>query len=629
MNQKKDASPHFVKETSTRFVLRALVFGAILIVLNCYWIISAENRVVWELTDFSIFPTVLFTLFALAAVNLLLKRTLKNLSFTQAELATTYIMVSVATALAGHDIVRQLVPMMANAFWYATPENEWDELFFRFIPRWLTVDDRRILQGYFEGDENFWQRQYIEAWITPILAWTAFVIVLLFVMLCINIIIRKQWMEHEKLSYPLTVMPIEVIGNTAKLFSNKLIWLGFGIAFGLEMLAGINYLYPVVPALKVKYIISFPDRPWNAMGGLPIYIYPFAIGLGYFMPLDLSLSLWFFYLFWKAQLVFFSAVGWTTAIGLQTEQRAGAWMGIGCLALWTSRKHIMRVLLGVFSTKSRDGLYRMAVLGIILGMAFIVFFWHYAGLSPWVTLGYFGIYFILCIAMTRMRAELGPPTHELHSMHPEQLMIYFIGTRPLGAANLTNTTLLSWLAYGYRCHPMPHQLEAFKIASSFKMSENRLVVAMVVASIVGAIMSIGAHVALYYKYRFARWGVGEFYRLQSWIAFPRTTNVPALQHIGFGFLLTTIFTFLKRRFLWWPFYPVGYAVGNGWAIGWMWFSISLGWLSKRLLFAGGGLGSYRRALPLFLGFIFGQFLAGSLWSLIGVIFDQNVYTLFP
>jgi len=376
MNQKKDASPHFVKETSTRFVLRALVFGAILIVLNCYWIISAENRVVWELTDFSIFPTVLFTLFALAAVNLLLKRTFKNLSFTEAELATTYIMVSVATALAGHDIVRQLVPMMTNAFWYATPENEWDELFFRFIPRWLTVDDRRILQGYFEGDENFWQSQYIEAWITPIFAWTAFVIVLLFVMLCINIIIRKQWMEHEKLSYPLTVMPIEVIGNTAKLFSNKLIWLGFGIAFGLEMLAGINYLYPVVPALKVKYIISFPDRPWNAMGGLPIYIYPFAIGLGYFMPLDLSLSLWFFYLFWKAQLVFFSAVGWTTAIGLQTEQRAGAWMGIGCLALWTSRKHIMRVLLGIFSTQSRDGLYRMAVLGIILGMAFIVFFWR-------------------------------------------------------------------------------------------------------------------------------------------------------------------------------------------------------------------------------------------------------------
>ena len=182
----------------------------------------------------------LFTFFLLATVNLLLKRFFKTISLSETELATTYIMVSVATALAGHDIVRQLVPMMANAAWFATPENEWEDLFFRFLPSWLTIGDRRVLQGYFEGDDNFWQEHYINAWIIPIFAWSVLVVVLLFVMLCINIIVRKQWIEHEKLSYPLTVMPIELIGNTSKLLSNKLIWLGFGIAFGLEILAGIS-----------------------------------------------------------------------------------------------------------------------------------------------------------------------------------------------------------------------------------------------------------------------------------------------------------------------------------------------------------------------------------------------------
>ena len=616
-------------QSTGRFIVWTLVFGSVLIILNCYWIVSAENRVVWELTDFSIFPTVLFTLFVLTGVNLLLKRLFVRFSLTDAELATTYIMVSVATALAGHDIVRQLVPLMTNPFWYATPENEWEDLFFRYFPDWLTVGDVRILQGYFEGDDNFWQSHYIEAWAVPILAWTALVIVLLFVMLCINIIIRKQWIEHEKLSYPLTVMPIEVIGNTTKLFSNKLIWLGFGLAFGLEILAGINYLYPFVPALKIKYLLYFPEKPWNAIGTLPIYVYPFAIGLGYLMPLDLSLSFWFFYLFWGLQRVFFSTIGWTTAIGMQTEQRGGAWIGIGLLALWTSRKHIAQVIRGVLLGKSQDPLYRMAVPGAVLGMAFIVAFWFHAGLSPWVALAYFSIYFLLCIAMTRMRAELGPPTHELHSMHPDRLMVMFLGTRTLGAQNLTNTRLLSWLAYGYRCHPMPHQLEAFKIGNAFKLNENRLVVAMIVASVVGAIMSIGAHVALYYQYRFARWGIGEFYQLQSWLTYPRNIDLTAIEHLGLGFGFTVALTALKRAFLWWPLYPVGFAVGNGWAIGWMWFSIFLGWLAKRLLFTGGGVRAYRQALPLFLGFIFGQFLAGSLWSLIGVVFEENVYTLFP
>ena len=617
------------KPSTFRFIVGTLLFGSILIILTCYWIISAENRVVWELTDFSIFPTVLFTFFLLAALSPFLRRLLKRAAPTSRELALTYIMVSVATALAGHDIVRQLVPMIANAGWFATPENEWADIFFRFLPTWLTITDRKILQGYFEGDDTFWQPRYMEAWLWPIVAWSALVIVLLFMMLCINIIIRKQWIDHEKLSYPLTTLPVELLGNTSNLFRNKLIWLGFGIAFGLEILAGLNYLFPVIPSLKIKYQLFFSDRPWNAMGRLPVYVYPFAIGLGFLMPLDLALSFWGFYLFWGLQRVFFSATGWTTAIGFQTEQRAGAWIGIGLLALVTSRREILKVLGSVFSFRSKDGLYQLAVFGLMFGLGIVLIFWYFAGLSPWVALGYFGIYLVLCIGMTRMRAELGPPTHELHGVHPDRIMLLFLGSRPLGAQNLTNTTLLSWLAYGYRCHPMPHQLEAFKIGRHFRLSENRLVIALIVASIIGAVISIVGHVALYYEFRFARWGVGEFNRLQNWITAPRAPNLNAIQHMGFGFLLTGVLTILKRQFLWWPFYPVGYAVGNGWAIGWMWFSIFLGWLFKRLLFTGGGVRAYRRALPLFLGLIFGQFLAGSLWSLLGVLFNKNMYTLFP
>ena len=630
MNHKTPRATEDVQKPSTfRFIVGVLVLGSILIILTCYWIISAENRVVWELTDFSVFPTVLFTFFLLALIVPLLKKIFKSFAPTSSELAFTYIMVSVATALAGHDIIRQLVPMIVNAGWFATPENEWAELFFRFMPTWLTITDRGILQGYFEGDDTFWQTHYLQAWLWPIMAWSGLVIVLLFMMLCVNIIIRKQWIDHEKLSYPLTTLPIELLGNTSSLFRNKLIWLGFGIAFGLEILAGLNYLFPAIPALKIKYQLYFGERPWNAMGRLPIYVYPFAIGFGYLMPLELSLSLWFFYLFWGVQRVFFSATGWTTAIGFQTEQRGGAWLGIGTLALVTSRRQILEVLGSVLSFRSKDRLHQIAVFGLMIGMILVLVFWYFAGLSPWVALGYFSIYLVLCIAMTRMRAELGPPTHELHNMHPDRIMLVFAGSRPLGTQNLTNTTLLSWLAYGYRCHPMPHQLEAFKIGRHFRWHENRLVIALIVASIVGTIVSIVGHVALYYEYRFARWGVGEFNRLQSWIITPRAPNLLAIQHIAFGFFFTGALTLLKRQFLWWPFYPVGYAVGNGWAIGWMWFSIFLGWLFKQLLFTGGGVRAYRKALPLFLGFVFGQFLAGSLWSLLGIVLNVNMYTLFP
>ena len=136
------------------------------------------------------------------------------------------------------------------------------------------------------------------------------------------------------------------------------------------------------------------------------------------MPLDLSFSLWVFYLFWIGQRVFFSLIGWTTARSLQTQQRVGAWIAIGILALWTTRHHIVRGLRGMFSTKFDDALYRMAVGGLILEMAFVIGFWLLAGLSPWGVLTYLGIYLVVCIAITRMRAELGPPTHGLYRAHP-------------------------------------------------------------------------------------------------------------------------------------------------------------------------------------------------------------------
>jgi len=620
--------------SALRFGFRVLLVGSLLIFANCFWIISAENRVVWELTDFSFFPTVLFTLFALSLLNLGLRRFAPSAALSSAELATLYIMVSVATALAGHDIIRQLVPLIGNGYWFATPENEWAELFHMHFPTWLTVGNRDVLRGYYEGGP-FWKPNILGAWLKPFLAWSAFVSVLLLVMLCINVIVKKQWTEHEKLNYPIAQIPIQVIGDSDRFFRSGLMWTGFAIAFVIEAAAGLHYLFPSFPFLQMKYDLSpfFSEKPWSGMGGLYIYVYLFAVGLGYLMPLDLSLSLWVFFLLWKVQLVLITAFGVPQGAGWEGDQRAGAWVAIGVLAIWTTRRHIREVLVGAFrrgATSDEDRpVERFAVIGLVLGSAFILLFCRAAGISYWMTGAYFTIYFLCAIAMTRMRAELGPPTHELHGVHPDYLMTVFAGTRVLGPRNLSVTTLFSWLAYGFRCHPMPHQLEGFKIASAFRMSTRRLVVSMVLAGVAGSLLAIGLHIVLYYRHRFAVWGVGEFGRLASWITNPRGPDIPNMLRILFGFGFTLFLAALKRTFIWWPLYPVGYAVGYGWAIGWMWFSIFLGWASKRIIMTAGSLGAYRRYMPLFLGFLLGQFLAGSLWSLIGIITERNMYTLFP
>lgn len=620
------------KDESSISTPKILILGTILIIISCFWIAAVANRIIWEITDFSILPTVIFTLTLLALLNLITKKYLK-VSLNKAELAVIYVMLSIAVGLSGHDMIRQLIPMIGNAHWYATPENEWQELFFRYIPDWLAVENKKVLAGYYQEESHFWITETVKAWLHPVLAWAAFTIVMLFIMVCINIIIRKQWTEHEKLSYPIIQLPLEISTNTSSFFSNRLLWIGVGIAALLEILTGLHSLYPSVPSPNLEYDIgrAFTEKPWNAMGWVPVEFYSFAVGLGYFIPLDLSFSLWFFWIFWKIQRVIFTAVGWSIGGGWLGEQRAGAWIGIGILALWTTRKYIKGILFNLFSKdQSQEPMARFAFGGLILGAISIILFWHYAGMSLWVIISYFGIYFILLLALTRMRAELGPPTHELHNMHPDRIMSMVIGTRVFGPKNLTLTTITDWIAYGYRCHPMPHQLEGFKISERLNMNVKKVILAMVVAAIVGTFASILAHLTLYYRYTgYAIWGRGPFGRLQNWLNYPtRSMNAVSTAQMGFGIFFTAFLMFMRRRFLWWPFHPVGYAVGSGWAISHMWFSVFISWLSKTALISLGGLKNYRKVTPLFLGLILGQFVVGSLWTLIGLVSQKWIYSFF-
>ena len=177
---------------------------------------------------------------------------------------------------------------------------------------------------------------------------------------------------------------------------------------------------------------------------------------------------------------------------------------------------------------------------------------------------------------------------------------------------------------------MPHQLEGFKMSERLGMKNSTLIIAMIVAALVGSLASFGSHLGFYYKYpNYAIWGRGPFNSLGQWLSNPMVRDVTAINQMSFGFLFTIFLMVLSRRYLWWPFHPVGYAVGSGWAIGWMWFSVFLSWLAKKVILAYGGSRAYRAAIPLFLGLILGQFFMGSLWSVIGLILNKNMYTLFP
>lgn len=631
-------------ERRSRVTLRSFVLGALLIPLNCWWVTLAE--IVWptvHATVLSLFFNVVFSLFCLCVVNLGLRRWAPRLAFSASELLVVYAMLSVATSLFGHDMLQILFPLLTYAFQYATPENDWSSLFHGYLPSWLVVSRPEAVRGYYVGETSVFEPTIWRAWGVPLGGWLGFLGVLYFVFLCWNALVRRQWSEHEKLSFPIVQLPLEMIRmESSDLFRNPRMWWGLGLAGGLEVWHGLAELFPFLPDYRFRWELAplLTQRPWNGITWLPVRFYPFAVGLAYFMPLDLSFSTWFFYLYWKATEVVRTAMGLRSSSGYYlADQSLGAWLGLGFYALWKARRDLAR-----WFQSARRGepapeealSPRLAWGGLLAGSAFLVGFLARTGMPLWASVLFFGIYYGICLSLTRMRAELGPPTHDLYYGGPERFLVAVFGTRALGPRGLSGVTLFYWMTRDYRCHPMPHQLEAMKLAEPARLARSSLSWAMMGATLVGALSTYVVLLAVMYRFGSASRVAGysqhlaqeAYSRLERWLLQPEGMNVDVVQQVAQGFGLTVFLMAMRHRYLWFPFHPVGLAVAGSWTMSWMWFSVMLSWAIKGMFLRSGGLRLYRRMAPFFMGWVLGPFLVGSAWSLVGNALGKRVYGFF-
>ena len=86
-------------------------------------------------------------------------------------------------------------------------------------------------------------------------------------------------------------------------------------------------------------------------------------------------------------------------------------------------------------------------------------------MAPKIALLFFAGHFAtIAIPLTRLRAQIGFPIHSTTFIGPHHSLVNLLGTRQIGAQNLTWFSLFFWFNRDNRSHPMPHQLEAFKLA---------------------------------------------------------------------------------------------------------------------------------------------------------------------
>jgi len=633
---------------------RAVLVGILLLPVNAFVVVQMEMGSAGATrsagpypTTFSLFANVVFWIALLVALNVVVRRFLPRQAFSSGELLTVYVMLCSGTAIASVDFLDVLVPMMGHPTWFASPENRWEDLILPYLPTSFGVTDREVLIGWYEGGRSLYEPSVLRAWIPPVLLWSGFICVLLGVMLCMAVLVRHRWIHRERLTFPVLCLPLAMTDDRPALWREPLMWAGFGVAAGISLLNGLSFLYPVIPGLRVKYWDIgpyFTGRPWSAMGWTPVSFYPFAIGLGYLLPLDLLFSIWFFFLWFKAERVLsdvFGLYGYSARYPYVEEQCLGAYLAIAVTALWLMGREWRRRTVGPPGPVAnapvgsvRSGTERAAVAGLVVGFAALVGFWQVAGLRiGWAATAML-LYFGIAFSCARMRAELGPPAHDLHNSGPERVLTSIFGHFRFAPRELTVLTFFYWFNRAYRSIPIAHQLEALRLSDKGKLSTRAMVGVLTLATVVGTLAGFWVHLHLAYLEgasakmapHMVAFGWEAFNRLQSWLMNPQGPDRSASGALLFGFLQSVALQAIRLRFLSWPFHPLGLAVAGSYSTATTWMPLFIAWMCKRYVLRYGGVDMHRRATYFFLGLILGDYLLGCAWPLLGWALGMPTYS---
>ncbi len=624
------------------FTVRAVVLGLLLIPLNSYWVIQMELfRYSAHPTTVSLFFNAVFTLLVLQAFFSTLRHLLPRWAFSQAELLLIYSMVCIGSCMASHDFAQVLMPVLSWSFYAAgNPANKFAALINDHLPPWATVQDRRVYLPFYEGGSSLYRAEFILGWLPAVATWTGFALALVLVMVCLSALVRRQWLEHEHLACPLVRLPVEITRPRAMLWRDRLFWIGFAIAGGMDVWNSIAFWVPSMPKLPIyeynlgRYIRA---RPWNAIGWLPRSLYPFVIGLGYLMPSDFLFSCWFFYWFWKMERVASAALGLDQIRDFPFDnfQCFGAYLLFALSALWIGRGYLREVGRAISGLPSRlrdreePLTYRAAALGIVVGLLGLIWVWSALGMRLWVSLAFFGIYYLLAVAITRMRAQFGAPVHDLHFTGPDTILTQTAGTALFTQKELIVLGISWWFNRAYRSHPMPHALEGIKMQDRTAGQARGIVPALLLAALVGMLSAFWTMLALNYDLGAVAKGRiglgGGFERAVTWIAGPEIRRSGPALAILVGFGQALFLEAMRFRYVNWPFHPLGFAISANWEMNLVWMPLMVAWIIKTMIIKYAGGKVYHRAVPLFLGLILGQFVVGSLVNIISIAYHVPSY----
>ena len=578
-------------------------------------------------------PLTHFLFFLLVgAVNVALRAARHSWALKRGELIVIFILMAVANQT--HNMTHYLVPMLSGPYYYATPENDWVTQLHPLIPDWITPYQLDGLTGFFEGTAGEEAAGLWKVWLWPLMCWVPLIIAVHATTLCLMVILRRQWVERERIIYPLVQVSLAMIQDEGDrrnaFFRNPVMWLGFGVPVVIGTVQGLHSYYPYFPDLQLQNSITL-------FGGVGIHLKLSVVALGFFFLINqqVAFSLWVFFLLGVLQRGFYHAIGvvdpaepalsvWSGQPSL-VHQSMGAMIVLVFSGLWVGREHLKQVVHKAVSSAAdvddSDEVisYRGAVFGLLLSLGVMTYWLWASGMSlPGIAVFLFCV-FVIFVAVTRVLVEGGVAMLYTPIVAPDAALSA-VGTAVYGSSGLVGLAFARVWSNDLFNFAMPHCANGLKMSEQISGSRRPLFWAMLLAILLG--LGGGTAVLLYMGYTFGALNMssGHFIWVNQYIyeyasarmAAPLGPNWTGWLHTAVGGAVMTGLLLAQRFWIWWPLSPIGYPVSS--VFRWVAFNAFLAWLFKSLLLRYGGARAHDAARPFFLGLVLGQFaMYGLFW----------------
>ena len=631
-NPSTDAGPAAaaVSDAASGFTTRAVAIGLILVVgftvAGCFSVLLR-----YEIIGTGYLPRgAVCLLLALLGGNAVLRalgRRGIRLMLSARELLVIFALLGVVGAIAGQEYAQHIYLNLLGVVYYTTPDIAPPELYLEDLNPMLVPSLNRqdpVIRWAYEGMPPGAALPW-RPWLTPLAVWTPLLLAIYWMVVCSAALVAYRWEREERLLYPLVQVPVEIVAgepaHAASHLKSPMLWIAFGLVCALFTFKGAHGYVPGVPDIDLqKTTETVLGGPYRAFNRVPIHFYPSMVGVSYLLTAEVSFSLWAFY--WLRRIEEFGRM----AAGVDTghyqfflAQTIGGYGVLAVALLWSARAHLRRafgVALGTIRRRpdapDADEPYRMAVLGLIGSLVFVVAWCAHFGTSTvWALVQYLA-FPLVGMVVARVVSEAGILIYS-SPFRLNETIFQLAGPEQLRPRDITLLTMTSWTQIrSTATMNMAAVAQSLKIGSEIGAPRARL---MLTAMLAITLAILACHVTcLYVIYK---WGVpklgwwelgsslGTTTRLVQMLRTPQLTTPGEWVGMALGGAMTWGLVAARRQFVWWPLHPLGFVTWIGWPIDRYWLSIFIGWVIKFVVVRFGGYQTYSRLRPAAFGLILG------------------------